>query len=117
MFGLDETLRYHLYSCYVNGGSGTGKLSILASEKPGSNPLEGDAYLFFSRKKDCVKIIRWHVDGYILYEKRLEAGTFELPRFKPGEKWIELEWRHFFMIMSGIPLKYAKFRRRLDISI
>lgn len=117
MFGLDETLKYHPYGSYINLGSGTEKLSTLAVEKPGSNPLAGDAYLFFSKDKTCVKILRWNIDGYILYEKRLERGTFELPRFKPGQRWIELEWRHFLMIMSGIPLKYAKFRKRLDITI
>lgn len=117
MFGLDETLKYHLYSSYINLGSGIEKLSTLAVEKSDSNPLQGDAYLFFSQKKDSVKILRWNIDGYILYEKRLERGTFELPRFKAGEKWISLEWGHFLMMMSGIPLKYAKFRYRLKVYV
>lgn len=108
MFGLDERLKYHLYASYINLGSGTEKLSTLAVGKPGSNPLAGDAYLFFSKDRTCVKILRWNIDGYILYEKRLERGTFELPRFKPGERWIELEWRHFFMIMVRHPVEVCK---------
>lgn len=117
MFGLDETLKYHLYSSYINLGSGIEKLSALVIGQTGFNPLCGDAYLFFSKGKGTVKILRWNIDGYILYEKRLERGTFELPRFRSGEKWIDLEWRHFLMMMSGIPLKYAKFRTRLDITV
>ena len=113
---MDETLKYHLYCSYINQGSGIDKLSVLAVEKKDANPLAGDAYLFFFKGKSTAKILRWNIDGYILYEKRLEQGTFELPRFKLGEKWLELEWRHFMMIMSGIPLKYAKFRNRLDIN-
>lgn len=117
MFGLDETLRYHLYCSSINLGSGIEKLSTLAAGKADSNPLCGEAYLFFSRGKNTVKILRWNIDGYILYEKRLEQGTFELPRFKRSEEWIELDWKCFFMIMSGVPLKYAKFRNRLSVSI
>lgn len=117
MFGLNETLKYHLYCSYINLGSGIEKLSTLAVEKAGSNPLCGDVYLFFSQGKNTVKILRWDIDGYILYEKRLERGTFELPRFRLNEGWLELDWTHFMMIMSGIPLKYAKFRERLSIRI
>ena len=117
MFGLDETLKYHLYCSYINLGSGIEKLSTLAVEKSGLNTLSGDAYLFFSQGKNTVKILRWNIDGYILYEKRLEQGTFELPRFRPEERWLELDWTHFMMIISGIPLKYAKFRNRLRIRI
>lgn len=115
MFGLDETLKYHLYCSYINLGSGIEKLSTLAVGKVGLNPLCGDAYLFFSQGKHTVKILRWNIDGYILYEKRLELGSFELPRFKPGERWIVLDWKHFLMIISGIPLRYAKFRNRLEV--
>lgn len=116
MFGLNETLKYHLYSSYISMRSGIEKLSVLATGKTGSSPLCGNVYLFFSKEKNTVKILRWNIDGYILYEKRLEQGTFELPRFKPGQDWIELEWRHFLMIMSGIPLRYAKFRKRVSIT-
>lgn len=115
MFGLDEALKYHLYCSYINLGCGIEKLSQLVTEKTDTNPLSGEAYLFFSKGKNTVKILRWNIDGYILYEKRLEQGTFELPRFNPDKKWIGLEWNHFLMIMSGIPLKYAKFRHRLKI--
>lgn len=117
MFGLNETLKYHLYSSYINLGSGIEKLSVLVTGKADSSPLSGDAYLFFSKGKNTVKILRWNIDGYILYEKRLEEGTFELPRFKPDKEWIELEWRHFLMIMAGIPLRYAKFRKRAVIKL
>ena len=33
------------------------------------------------KKRDMIKLLRWQEDGFILYQKRLEDGTFELPRF------------------------------------
>ena len=51
----------------------------------------------------------------ILYQKRLEDGTFELPRFNPREDWNKIEWKTFMMIMSGISLNTVKYRKRLRL--
>lgn len=50
-----------------------------------------------------------------LYQKRLEDGTFELPRFNPREDWNKIEWKTFMMIMSGISLNSVKYRKRLRL--
>ncbi len=42
-----------------------------------------------------IKLLRWQEDGFILYQKRLEDGTFELPRFNPREDWNKIEWKTF----------------------
>lgn len=115
MFGLGNSMKYHLYAGYLPMGGGIEKLSELALTIPDGNSLSGDVFLFFGKDRSQVKLLRWDVDGYMLYQKRLEEGTFELPRFQPGERWISLDWRLFVMIMSGIPLRSAKFRKRFDI--
>ena len=59
--------------------------------------------------------LRWQEDGFILYQKRLEDGTFELPRFNPREDRNKIEWKTFMMIMSGISLNSVKYRKRLRL--
>ena len=112
MFGLNESLRYYLYPGYVGMRKGIECLSELVRYEMGANPLSGDVYLFFSKKRDMVKILRWDKDGFILYQKRLEAGTFELPRFQPGRGLYQFEWEMFFMIIRGIPLRSGYCRKR-----
>lgn len=115
MFGLSNSMKYHLYAGYLPMGGGIEKLSELALTIPDGNSLSGDVFLFFGKDRSQVKLLRWDVDGYMLYQKRLEEGTFELPRFQPGERWISLDWKLFIMIMSGIPLRSGKFRKRFAI--
>lgn len=112
MLGLNETFNYYLYPRYIGMGGGIESLYGLLNKEEGCNPLSGDVYLFFGRKRDVVKILRWDNDGFILYQKRLEEGTFELPRFRPSQGLCPLSWEIFFMIMRGVPLRNAPLRKR-----
>jgi hypothetical protein len=47
------------------------------------NALNGDVFIFFNRPKNRVKILHWQGDGFIIYHKRLEKGTFECRKTIP----------------------------------
>ncbi len=51
-------------------------LSGLVTSHFGMNPLSGHIFVFFSRKRDRMKLLTWDPDGFALYYKRLERGTF-----------------------------------------
>ena len=112
MFSLNESLVYYLYPRYITAGKGIECLYELIRSQMGADPLNGDVYLFFNKKRDLVKILHWDTDGFILYQKRLEEGTFELPRFKSSQGLCKLEWEIFFMIMKGISPRSVLLRKR-----
>ena len=68
MFSLNENLNHYLYPGYVTMRKGIESLYELLIVQEGCNPLSGDVFLFFSKKKDTVKLLRWDKDGFILYE-------------------------------------------------
>lgn len=115
MFSLNENYTYYLYPKYAGMRKGIESLSELIRSYESHELLNGDVFVFFGRRKDSVKILRWDGDGFILYQKRLEAGTFEVPRFKPREGLCRLSWEVFFMIMRGLPLGRTSFRKRFKI--
>lgn len=115
MFALNENLNYYLYPRYIPMKKGIEGLCELLRAEPGCNPLNGDVFLFFGSKKDMVKILRWDNDGFFLLQKRLEQGTFELPRFQPHKGLCKLQWEIFFMIIRGVPLRNLTLRKRFKL--
>lgn len=80
--------------------------------------LELDAYaghlvVFASRRRDRVKIIYWDRDGFALWSKRLEEGTYAIPAAEsPGERRREITAQELGALLSGIDLKQAARRKR-----
>ncbi|MFQ8821635.1 MAG: IS66 family insertion sequence element accessory protein TnpB [Segatella copri] len=52
-------------------------------------PLGGAVFIFFSKNRQQVKMLKWDGDGFLLYQKRLERGTFELPFFRSPKQTMQ----------------------------
>jgi transposase len=55
------------------------RLMGLAQQTFEQDPLSGHLFLFLNRDRDRIKILFWDRDGFCIWYKRLEAGTFQLP--------------------------------------
>ena len=63
-------------------------LSMMAEHVIGCNPYAGHLLVFSNRRTDRVKILYWDRDGWAIWYKRLEAGTFQFPFAETGRKEI-----------------------------
>jgi len=58
------------------------------------DPYAGHLVVFTSRRRDRIKILYWDHDGFAIWSKRLEEGTYAVP-FSDGEQgreiWITFE--------------------------
>jgi len=55
-------------------------LAALVQEAFALDPFAPALFVFCNRPRDKVKILHWAGNGFWLYYKRLERGTFRLPR-------------------------------------
>lgn len=76
------------------------------------DPLSGHLFLFFNRSRDRIKILFWDRDGFCIWYKRLEAGTFQFPDAASHEQGIELDYSPLTKLLGGIDLRTGRRRRR-----
>jgi transposase len=91
---------------------GFDRLAALAASVTGEDPLSGHLFLFRARSGDRMKILYWDKDGYALWYKRLEEGTFKLPKVEPDQRSVALRASELAMLLDGIDLKSVKRSRR-----
>lgn len=72
----------------------------------------GHLYLFFSRRKDRLKLLYWDRDGFAIWAKRLEDGSYAIPAPQPGARRIEMTSEELAALLSGIDLSAATRRKR-----
>jgi len=78
----------------------------------GQNPMTGDVFIFMNRRRSLIKLLVWDQTGFVIYYKRLEKGTFELPSFEEGKNSVKITRRTLMLILEGISLKDIKTRKR-----
>ena len=116
MYSLTSANRYYLYQGFVRMNLGIdGLFKIIRSEMKDLSPVSGDIFLFFGKTRQSVKILRWDGDGFLLYYKRLEGGSFELPTFNPNTGNYEIFLSGFVFYLKWSSLKSARLRKRFTI--
>jgi transposase len=82
------------------------------------DPFTGDVFAFVNRRRTHVKLLAWDSNGFCLVAKRLERGTFE--HWQPSstvETHVEIDRARLLMLLEGIDMKKAKFRRHFARSV
>lgn len=76
------------------------------------DPFAGHLYLFANKRKDRLKILYWDRDGFAIWAKRLEAGSYAIPSGEPGSTRFEITVEELGALQSGIDLSSAVRRKR-----
>lgn len=104
--------RYYLYMEPTDMRMGFDGLSGLVSTRLGEDPRSGDLFIFLNKPRNRAKMLRWEPGGYVLFYKRLERGTFELPPVQHTGKKQPIEYGQLAMMVTGFSMKHARKRRR-----
>lgn len=116
---LDRGMSGRIYLCTLptDMRKGFDTLAALVKDFLGQDPLSGHLFLFVGRARDRLKILYWDVDGFALWYKRLEEGTFRTPRMAseaagPYGQAVELKASELAMLLEGIDLRSLKRTKR-----
>jgi len=88
-------------------------LHALVTEAMQLDAFAGHLFVFANRRKDRVKILYWDRDGFAMWSKRLEEGTYAMPLAdNAGEHRREITAQELGALLSGIDLSQAMRRKR-----
>lgn len=113
MLSFSSHTRIFVFSGVTDMRKSFNGLSGLVSEHFDIDLLSGHLFLFFNRRRDCVKILAWDRDGLAIWYKRLEAGTFQMPT--SDDESIEIDHTQLSLLLSGVDLASARRRKRFQL--
>lgn len=86
-------------------------LSALVEQWLGGNPLSGHVFVFRNKAADRIKLLVWDEDGYVIYYKRLEQGTFRFPS-AGSQASVAIRAADLLMLLDGVDLTSVRRRQR-----
>lgn len=112
MLGLPSGAKIYFCSQPVDLRRGFDGLSGMIESVLAMNVLNGHLFLFVNRRRDRIKALWWEPGGLVLWYKRLEQGTFEMPRVPEGQAHVTIDATQLAMLIGGVPLSSARTRRK-----
>jgi transposase len=113
VLSLSSTLRIFLAVEPADMRKGFDGLSQLVRERIARDPLSGHLFVFRNKRRDRIKILYWDKDGFALWYKRLEKGTFRFPEAVDGR--VEVTPAEIAAILEGIDLSRARRLPRFSL--
>ena len=85
-------------------------LSGLVRDHISHQLTSGDVFIFLNKRRDRIKLLVWDRNGFVVWYKVLERGTFEMPAAE--KESVEMSWTDIQLLLEGIEIKSAKRRKR-----
>ncbi len=120
MLSLPVSIRIFVYTGVTDMRCSFDRLAQMVEEHLGQDPESGYLYLFFNRRRDCVKMLLWEGDGFVIWYKRLEAGTFAVPAPMsgsgacPAPGAAQIRARDLNLLLAGVDPARVTRRKRFE---
>ena len=116
MMHLPASVRVYLCASACDMRRSFDGLHALVTQSMELDAFAGHLFVFGNRRRDRIKILYWDRDGFAVWAKRLEQGTYAMPFGDSGivdrEKRREITAAELGALLSGIDLSQAKRRKR-----
>jgi transposase len=110
VIGLPATVRVFVAAGATDLRRGYDGLAGLARDVIEEDPLSGHLFVFANRRRDRIKILYWDRDGFAIWMKRLEEGTYRWPAL--GAARVEWTAAELAAVLGGIDLRQTRRRPR-----
>ncbi len=116
MLSLPPSVRLFVATRPIYGRKGADSLMVMVRDLFVLDPLSGHLFVFFTMRRDRIRVVYWDRNGFAMWTKRLEKGRFRLPVDTAGEALTmhAMEAAELALIVEGIDLTGARRRPRWE---
>jgi transposase len=83
-------------------------LAGLVRNELGFDPMGGDVFVFLGKRRNQIRFLQWDKDGFAMYIKKLERGTFEWP----SGDGLSVTSHQLTLLLQGVMLGSVRLRKR-----
>lgn len=113
MLTLPPAVRIHLATQPIDIRKSFDGLSGAVREILSEDPFSGHLFIFRNKRGDMVKLIWWSRGGFTILYKRLEKGTFHLPKqIDRDVRAVIIDSVELSLMLEGIELQQMRRRPR-----
>lgn len=112
LLSLPGQLQYYLFMGDADMRRTFEGLCGLVRNEMELDPLSPQVFIFINKRCNQVKLLLWEGDGFGIFHKRLEAGTFERPTVQGNKKQLTLTRTQLQLILQGVKLESVVYRKR-----
>ena len=91
---------------------GVDSLSGIVTSCMQHDACSGDIFIFLNKHRTHIKLLLFEGDGFALYYKRLEQGTYELPVCNNPDSSMNITQQQLQFILQGVSLGKIEYRKR-----
>lgn len=110
MLAIAGNARIFFFQKPVDMRKGVESLSCVVEQSCNGELMTGAYFVFVNRLRDRMKVLYWDNDGFAIWWKRLEKGSFSLV----GNNKNLINRREFFMLLEGITPRKIQSRFKVD---
>ncbi len=112
MLALTAATHIYLYRTPCDMRKSFNGLSGLIRSELNADPMSGSLFVFCNKRRNMVKLMYWDRDGFAIWHKRLERGSFSMPVSKSTHACIDR--LQLTLLLEGITPKKVNKRYIYD---
>ena len=113
MLSLPSAVKIYLCKQPTDMRRSFDSLAMMVREIIKQNPLSGYVFVFCNKRGNSLKLLYWDGDGYAIWYKRLEKGTFNIPGDTSEDH--RLAHHQLAMMLEGIDFTQIKRKKRFSL--
>mgnify|MGYP002146636842 FL=1 len=114
MFNLNDSMQYYLYPYPTDMRKSFYTLSGIVTNNMKRNVQDGEVFIFINRNCTGMKILHLECGGLVIYQMKLESGTFKLPVFDEESHTFKTTWQDLMLMVRGIEIDKNAQKKRWE---